>query len=112
MTVLKIVSVRHTAICDFCGHMQSGYETEAQANEALKRHTDRCEKNPHRCDNCNSSLDTCSYKIVTRGKGCCAACFTTDTHSIGTSGLGAESIGRARERKAARDAAKEAASGG
>lgn len=104
--------VKHfTATCDLCSEKLGSSVYRNKVEKLLVEHRRECPKEDHRCDNCDATKDRCSTLAARRGRGCCEACFTYDTHHM-TLEASAESLRRAIETERVRRAVKAAASGG
>lgn len=104
--------VKHfTAVCDLCDKALGQSVYRSKVEKLLVEHRRECPKETHQCDNCNATKRRCSDRMARRGRGCCEACFTYDTHHM-TLAASAQSLSEAIERERVRREIKAAASGG
>jgi hypothetical protein len=100
VTVEERVTVKFHPTCDLCRKKLRPSLTRSGALQALREHRRECTEEEHKCDECGTTMDACSGLILRRGKGCCDACYTDDTHNV-TFEFATESLKRADQRRRA-----------
>lgn len=81
MAVTERHAIAYDATCDQCGENVYSGLNGATAADILAAHMDETHM-PTPCRECGATLDECDDHVSKRGRGCCGACFVTDTHGF------------------------------